>query len=140
MTRSSASAIVCFAAVLAACSQTAPRGGANEGGSKELSDDALAAYSAKVMQLSYRERVSDQHQEVGLHHGAKVIADFLCSDLCPNNTVAIVHYDVPPGEACRRVGGVTRLEWVPVSITIAQRHYCVPKVLADRHIQTDPFK
>jgi hypothetical protein len=75
-----------------------------------------------------------------MHNGVRVVADFPCSDLCPPNTLGIVHYDVAPDEQCTRIGGLTRQEWVPAGIAISQQPFCVPKVLVDRNIQTQPFK
>ena len=79
-----------------------------------------------------------QRQVVGYHHGVRVVAEFPCSDVCPDYTVAIIHYDVDPGEACKRVGGVVRLETVPVAIAVTEEPFCVPKVLVERNIKTEP--
>ena len=125
-------------ALLVGCSQ-GPASNASDGPDK-LSDDDIAAYAAKVRQASFRQTVTFERKILGLHNGAKVGADFPCSDDCPQNTLGIVHYDLPPGEPCKRVGGVVRLEWVPAAIAVSQEPYCVPKVLVDRRIQTEPFE
>ena len=37
---------------------------------------------------------------LGLHHGVPVVVEFPCSDICPQYTTRIVHYDLAPGAAC----------------------------------------
>ncbi|CAM4019735.1 Lipoprotein [Psychrobacter arenosus] len=68
---------------------------------------------------------------VGVHNGTKVIEEFHCSDLCPQNTVRIVHYDVASGPTCDAIGGVTKSILVPIAITVMPKAYCFPKVIAD---------
>lgn len=68
---------------------------------------------------------------VGIHNGTKVIEEFHCSDLCPQNTVRIVHYDVAAGPTCDAIGGVTKSILVPIAITVMPREYCFPKVIAE---------
>lgn len=68
---------------------------------------------------------------IGVHNGTKVIEEFHCSDLCPENTVRIVHYDVPEQATCDSIGGVTKSVLVPIAITVKPREYCFPKVIAD---------
>ena len=67
---------------------------------------------------------------LGVHHGARVVADFPCSDLCPDYTIRVIHYDVEPGQACDAIGGVKVARLIPMGIGAAERAYCVPKVLA----------
>jgi len=68
---------------------------------------------------------------VGIHNGTKVIEAFHCSDLCPQNTVRIVHYDVAAGPTCDAIGGVTKQILVPIAITVAPRPFCLPQAIAD---------
>lgn len=68
---------------------------------------------------------------VGVHNGTKVIEEFHCSDLCPQNTVRIVHYDVAAGPTCDAIGGVTKSILVPIAITVMPREYCFPNVIAE---------
>jgi len=68
---------------------------------------------------------------IGVHKGTKVIEEFHCSDLCPENTVRIVRYDVPESATCDSIGGVTKSVLVPIAITVMPREYCFPKVIAD---------
>ncbi len=94
-----------------------------------LTDADLLAYAAKP----YDKAAMMFHRvTLGLHHGAPVVADFPCSDICPAYTVRIIHYDVGPGPACAKVGGVTETRSVPVSIAVTEQSFCVPAVLKGR--------
>ena len=44
---------------------------------------------------------------LGRHHGVPVVVEFPCSDICPQYTTQIIHYDIAPGAACEAAGGVT---------------------------------
>jgi hypothetical protein len=97
-----------------------------------LSDDALVAYASQP----YDKAEKYHHRDVlGVHHGTEVVADFPCSDLCPNYTVRIIHYAVEPGPDCDRIGGATRAMKVPVSIAEANQEFCVPKVLVEKKLK-----
>ena len=96
---------------------------------RTLSDADLVAYAAKPFD---KQAMMERHVAVGLHHGVPVVADFPCSDVCPDYTVRIIHYDVTPGEACAKAGGVTQARLVPYSIAVIEKDFCVPKVLAER--------
>ncbi len=67
---------------------------------------------------------------LGRHHGVRVVANYPCSDVCPNYTVRIIHYDVQPGSECERAGGVTVTRTVPFGIGVVRKPFCAPKVLA----------
>lgn len=69
---------------------------------------------------------------LGRHHGVRVVADYPCSDICPDYTVRIIHYDAAPGAACDRIGGATVFRSVPVAIATVQERFCVPRVLAQK--------
>jgi hypothetical protein len=92
-----------------------------------LTDAQIKAYAAKA--FVKREKMFKQ-DVLGIHHGARVVADFPCSDVCPDYTTRVVHYDVEPGPACDAIGGVSVRRSIPVGIGAAERTYCVPKVLA----------
>ena len=93
---------------------------------RALTDADLLAYAAKPYDKA---ALMERRVALGLHHGAPVVADFPCSDICPDYTVRIIHYDVDPGPACARVGGVVESRSVPVSIAVTERSFCVPAVL-----------
>jgi hypothetical protein len=91
-----------------------------------LTDADLLAYAAKPYDKA---AMMERRVALGLHHGAPVVADFPCSDICPDYTVRIIHYDLEPGPACARVGGAVESRAVPVSIAVMERKFCVPAVL-----------
>jgi hypothetical protein len=92
-----------------------------------LSDADLVADAAKPFD---KDAMMERHVALGQHHGVPVVADFPCSDICPAYTIRIIHYDVAPGEACAKAGGVTQARLVPYSIAVIEKDFCVPKVLA----------
>jgi hypothetical protein len=108
--------IVTFLA--SACLADAPR---------TLSDDDLVAYAKQP----YDKRAMMEHMvTLGRNHGQTVVVDFPCSDVCPDYTTQIIHYDVAPGAACEAAGGVTENRMVPYSIAVIEKAFCIPKVLA----------
>jgi hypothetical protein len=96
-------------------------------GPKQLSDADLVAYAASTFD---HRAMMGKHIVVGLHRGRRVIADFPCSDICPDYTTRIIHYDVAPGASCVAAGGVTESRRVPVSIAVMDKDFCIPKPLA----------
>jgi len=105
------------------CTRPAPQYGPDH----VLSDDDIAAYAAQASKQSFR----GPNGIIGIHNGTRVVADFHYSD--GGDQTVIIHYDVQPGEACRRARGAVRIELVPVAITAVETPFCVPKVLVDRH-------
>ena len=96
-----------------------------------LSDDALVAYA----QAPYSKvEKSLQHDVLGIHHGVEVVADFPCSDLCPNYTTRVIHYAVEPGPDCDKIGGRAREMNVPVSIAVMRKTFCVPGILVEKKL------
>ena len=92
-----------------------------------LDDVALAAYAAKPFD---KHAMMGQTVELGRNHGLPVVAEFPCSDVCPQYTVRIIHYRLPEGVDCARVGGVEKTVGVPVAIAVLPRTFCVPEALA----------
>lgn len=74
---------------------------------------------------------------LGIHHGALVVADIRCGDVCPANTVRVVHYGVEPGPACRQLGGDTASVGMPKGISIDKQDFCIPHALYTRKLYTD---
>jgi len=66
---------------------------------------------------------------VGRHHGADVVVEERCSDICPNYLVYIIHYAVAPGPACDAIGGGNGSAIVPSGIAAVPATFCVPDVL-----------
>ena len=71
-----------------------------------------------------------QQWVIGYHHGIAVVKLFQCSDLCPQNTLRVIYYDVPKDATCESIGGVTKSILVPIAITVMPKDYCFPKVIA----------
>lgn len=71
-----------------------------------------------------------QQWVIGYHHGIGVVKSFQCSDLCPQNTLRLIYYDVPTNATCDSIGGVTKSILVPVAITVMPKDYCFPQVIA----------
>ncbi|WGV13251.1 hypothetical protein QJS82_00760 [Psychrobacter maritimus] len=72
-----------------------------------------------------------QQWVIGVHNGIEVVKSFQCSDLCPQNTLRVIYYDVPADATCESVGGVTKCILVPIAITVMPKKYCFPKAIAD---------
>ena len=72
-----------------------------------------------------------QQWEIGYHHGVAVVKSFQCSDLCPQNTLRVIYYDVPTDAACDSIGGVSKSILVPFAISVKAKVYCFPKAIAD---------
>ena len=72
-----------------------------------------------------------QQRIIGVHNGIAVVKSFQCSDLCPQNTLRVIYYDVPADATCESVGGVTKSILVPIAITVMPKKYCFPKAIAD---------
>ena len=72
-----------------------------------------------------------QQWVIGYHHGIAVVKSFQCSDLCPQNTLRVIYYDVSTDATCESVGGVTKSILVPIAITVMPKKYCFPKAIAD---------
>ena len=72
-----------------------------------------------------------QQWVIGVHNGIEVVKSFQCSDLCPQNTLRVIYYDVPADATCESVGGVTKSILVPIAITVMPKKYCFPKAISD---------
>ena len=72
-----------------------------------------------------------QQWVIGVHNGIEVVKSFLCSDLCPQNTLRVIYYDVPADATCESIGGVTKSILVPFAISVKAKEYCFPKAIAD---------
>lgn len=72
-----------------------------------------------------------QQWVIGYHHGIAVVKSFQCSDLCPQNTLRVIYYDVPTDATCESIGGVSKSILVPFAITVTPKEYCFPKAISD---------
>lgn len=74
--------------------------------------------------------VSNTRQVLGTYHGITLLADYPCSDVCPDYTVRIIHYAVSLGE-CRTAGGIVKNISVPYSIAMRIQAFCIPRILVE---------
>ncbi|MGP5438382.1 hypothetical protein ACTXLR_02870 [Psychrobacter faecalis] len=72
-----------------------------------------------------------QQWNIGYHHGIAVVKSFQCSDLCPQNTLRVIYYDVPTDATCESIGGMSKSILVPFAIGVKAKEYCFPKMIAD---------
>ncbi|KRE85544.1 hypothetical protein ASG75_08145 [Rhodanobacter sp. Soil772] len=67
--------------------------------------------------------------ELGRYRNVPVVAEFPCSDVCPQYTVRIIHYQLPAETSCASVGGVEKEVLVPIAITVRSKTFCIPEPL-----------
>ena len=67
--------------------------------------------------------------ELGNYQGIPVVAEHPCSDVCPQYTIRIIHYQLPADVSCASVGGVEEKVLVPIAITVLPKTFCVPEPL-----------
>jgi hypothetical protein len=67
--------------------------------------------------------------ELGRYRNVPVVAEFPCSDVCPQYTVRIIHYRLPPEASCASVGGVEKEVLVPIAIAVRPKTFCIPEPL-----------
>ena len=72
-----------------------------------------------------------QQRIIGVHNGIEVVKSFQCSDLCPQNTLRVIYYNVPTSATCESIGGVSKSILVPFAISVKAKEYCFPKAIAD---------
>ncbi len=93
------------------------------------SDEKLLAYASS----KYDKRaMMNKHEILGTHKAVRLVADFPCSDICPDYTVRIIHYELDEGQSCAAAGGLEEAILVPVGIAATKKTFCVPKVLKER--------
>ena len=68
---------------------------------------------------------------LGLLNDSPVVADYICSDVCPDYTVRVIHYELSEGQTCNSVGGVEKALRIPVAIAATDKVFCFPRVLVD---------
>jgi len=125
-TRSCALFIV-FIMFISACTSVTPTSVTPNDQDETLTDNEILEYSTTEY-----DKAKMMHQTVvlGNHNGVSVIAEFPCSDLCPDYTTRIVRYDIDISQ-CSSVGGVIQTMYVPRGIALVEEDYCVPKILVE---------
>lgn len=93
-----------------------------------ISDDRLLSYASR----SYdKNRIEKRKDLLGLLNGTLVVADFICSDLCPAYTVRVIHFEPGKEKSCAAAGGVEKVIRIPVSIAAMDKVFCFPRVLVN---------
>jgi hypothetical protein len=115
--------LVLCAHLLSACGTLVP----GKRSSGQLTDQDILDYAASGYD---KEEMMLQKVEVGSHNGMALIAEFPCSDLCPDNTTRVIRYDVE-NEECEARGGVLHTMFVPSDIAMVEQEYCFPTVLVE---------
>jgi hypothetical protein len=105
--------------------------------SDSISDAELVRRAGAVFSVE----VAPADRILGLHNGFAVIADIRCGGNCPANTVRILHYAIPPGPACTRLGADNATVAVPQGMTLQPQDFCIPHILFARKLFTDrPYR
>ena len=101
----------------------------------DLTDADLIAYGQQDFD---RGEMMYKHVDLGRYHGAPVVADFPCADVCPDKTTRIIHFVLDDGQTCASVQGAERVLDVPTGVGKSQQKFCVPHLLAARHLARTP--
>jgi hypothetical protein len=115
--------LISVAAVLAVASVAAC---ANAGTPAQMNAAALQAWASQPW-----DKAALMHTTVavGRYNGVPVVAEHPCSDVCPQYTVRIIHYQLPPEASCASVGGVEKEVLVPIAIAVRPKTFCIPEPL-----------
>lgn len=115
--------LIPVAAVLAVASVAAC---ANAGTPAQMNAAALQAWASQPW-----DKAALMHTtvDVGRYNGVPVVAEHPCSDVCPQYTVRIIHYELPPEASCASVGGVEKEVLVPIAIAVRPKTFCIPEPL-----------
>lgn len=115
--------LISVAAVLAVASVAAC---ANAGTPAQMNAAALQAWASQPW-----DKAALMHTtvDVGRYNGVPVVAEHPCSDVCPQYTVRIIHYELPPEASCASVGGVEKEVLVPIAIAVRPKTFCIPEPL-----------
>jgi hypothetical protein len=93
---------------------------------RAISDKEILAYASQPYS---KEELWDHRVILGHQGGPLVVADYPCSDVCPDDTVRLVHYRIPDLKYCEGLGGVVRDVEVIYGLGAAKVDLCFPKVL-----------
>lgn len=94
--------------------------------SAQMDAAALRTYAGKPWDKA---TLMNSTVELGRFRNVPVVAEFPCSDVCPQYTVRIIHYQLPSNVACASVGGIEKQVLVPVAITVLPKTFCIPEPL-----------
>jgi hypothetical protein len=120
--RSLTSVITVFAAVAGMASGAT----ACAGTLAQMDAAALRAWAGKPWDKA---ALMNTTVELGRYRNVPVVAEFPCSDVCPQYTVRIIHYRLPPEASCASVGGIEKQVLVPIAIAVRSKTFCIPEPL-----------
>ncbi|MFC5524590.1 hypothetical protein ACFPPA_02420 [Rhodanobacter ginsengisoli] len=118
--------LISIISVLAVCIGLAVGAAACAGSPVQMDAAALRAYASKPWDKA---ALMNTTVELGRYRNVPVVAEFPCSDVCPQYTVRIIHYRLPADTRCASVGGVEKDVLVPIAITVRQKTFCIPQPL-----------
>jgi hypothetical protein len=68
----------------------------------------------------------DGQDVVGTYRGHRFVAQYICSDVCPDHTVTVYHFiDLRTDEACKAIGA--EMVRVPYGTASGARSFCRPR-------------
>jgi hypothetical protein len=103
-----------------------------------LNDDALVKFAKPFHGSRDWVAFPKSGTILGTHHDTKVVVEVRCSDVCPDYTRMVIHYDVKPGPACSDAGGSEVDVLMPFAIAIRSEKFCVPRVLVQDRLYSAP--
>lgn len=95
---------------------------------KTLSDEQILALAQLKMNDPLNAQLS---KNLGSHHGVPMVFEQICSDVCPNYTVRLIHYQLSPKQTCQMVGGAEKTLLIPAGIAAVKQKFCFPKIIMD---------
>jgi len=93
----------------------------------ELNDSDIMEYASSKFN---KEKMMHKRIKLGIHNTNALVAEYPCSDLCPNYTIRVIRYDLEL-TSCNNSGGLIQKTLVPISIGVASVLICIPEVLKD---------
>ena len=102
---------------------------------KTISESQLLEYAATAVDKSL---FAKPPVVLGYLGGIQVVAEHICSDLCPDYTVRIIRFSLPENVRCADVGGVLRPVQVPMGVGTVAQKFCFPRIIDlnwDRYVR-----
>jgi len=103
-----------------------------------LTDAGLVTYASQFRAPLDRWPKPPKDGFLGIHNGARVLIEVRCSDVCPDETRMVIHYDIEPGPQCSRIGGAEAHVLVPFAIAVVDKTFCVPRILVAKRLYSEP--
>lgn len=95
---------------------------------RAITEADLLAYASAPYDKSalYGKRIP-----LGSLNGVGILVDHWCSNICPEYTVRVIYFVVPPEASCDSVGGVEKSVSVPMGVLRMREAFCFPRILVD---------